>query len=173
MLRLCRKSGQSSARTRRSVIANCACLTLGLLVLLIPACGKKGISSSEDACKDVDCGEAGECGIALDGAPVCVCAPGFHAVALACVEDDPAEPCTGVDCGGHGTCAVDAGAPWCLCDADYSNMGATVCVPMADPCDGIDCAGHGTCVVTPNGVTMCACDFGFRNADTETCVPDP
>lgn len=36
---------------------------------------------------------------------------------------DPADPCKGIYCGGHGTCGIDIDTnyPFCSCDPGYSN----------------------------------------------------
>lgn len=41
---------------------------------------------------------------------------------------DPVDPCRGVFCNGHGTCAVDAdeGTPVCMCELGYSNFRYTL-----------------------------------------------
>ena len=58
--------------------------------------------------------------------------------ALALCSSNAADPCFGVDCGEHGSCAGGT----CQCEAGYSGAACAV----ADPCAGVDCGGHGQCV---------------------------
>ncbi len=83
----------------------------------------------------------------------------------------PTDPCAGVTCTSHGTCAVtSADLPICACDPNYHAQGLD-CVSDADPCDGIDCSAHGTCVV--NGeLATCNCDADYH-ADGLACIADP
>ena len=75
-----------------------------------------------------------------------------------------AGPCTGVDCGEHGTCVDGA----CVCTDGYT--GDFCDVP--GPCTGVDCGEHGTCV---DGA--CVCDAGFEGdtceVDVNECDPNP
>ncbi|MEK7704948.1 MAG: hypothetical protein AAB426_08315 [Myxococcota bacterium] len=83
----------------------------------------------------------------------------------------PGDPCAGIVCTDHGTCAVtSANLPICACDQNYHAQ-ALDCVSDADPCDGIDCSLHGTCQVSGD-TASCACDLGYH-ADGLTCVADP
>lgn len=63
------------------------------------------------------------------GFPGGVCLPeGCYGAVECMVEEDvcidPVDPCKGVYCGGHGTCAIDmtmGNQPFCVCDPGYSN----------------------------------------------------
>jgi hypothetical protein len=110
--------------------------------------------------------------VAGDGSAVCLCDQGYHAEGLECVENVEENPCEGVDCSGHGDCAVDGSDPVCICDRGYHVEGGTNCIQDPDPCQGVDCSGFGTCAVTPAGDVICACDDGYHNDTPTTCVPD-
>jgi hypothetical protein len=46
---------------------------------------------------------------------------------------DPADPCKGIYCAGHGTCGIDIDTnhPFCSCDAGYTNEPyAYFCIPV-------------------------------------------
>ncbi|MEK7704947.1 MAG: hypothetical protein AAB426_08310 [Myxococcota bacterium] len=87
------------------------------------------------------------------------------------INPPPIDPCAGIACTGHGTCAVtSAGVAICACDQDYHTQGLD-CVSDANPCDGIDCALHGSCVV--DGETAsCDCNADYH-AEALVCVADP
>lgn len=63
-----------------------------------------------------DAGPSGDGGAPADGAPV-----------------DGPPSCAGVDCSGHGTCAVVRGEASCACDAGYVHDGPVACVATTAP----------------------------------------
>ena len=63
------------------------------------------------------------------------------AIGLAACSSDSA-PCDGVQCSGHGSCAVTPHhTPQCLCDEGYRNDGPTECVPD----EGAECTSDAEC----------------------------
>ncbi len=85
--------------------------------------------------------------------------------------------CEGVDCSGHGRCAVvgsgESAQAVCLCDTGWRADGLS-CVEIVAgaECEGVDCSGHGRCVVgqgEPN-FPVCLCDEGYVLAGTTTCL---
>jgi hypothetical protein len=58
-----------------------------------------------------------------------ICLPQGCYDAVECLTEhdvcfDPAEPCRGIYCGGHGTCTIDMNnddQPLCVCDPGYTN----------------------------------------------------
>lgn len=95
-------------------------------------------------------------------------------VAGACSDAPPASPgpCAGVECGGHGQCAVLGSGPICVCDDAYI---AHDLVCRQDPCATLECSGHGSCVADADAA-HCECEPGFE-PDGFECVavgtPDP
>lgn len=67
-----------------------------------------------DPCEAVDCGAFGAC-VSTGGQVQCACDPGYHAIGLTCVEDEPVDPCAGVTCGSNARC--EGGA--CVCDDGF------------------------------------------------------
>jgi hypothetical protein len=83
--------------------------------------------------------------------------------------DCPDDPCFGVFCG-RGACAVEAGAPHCVCDEGYVfDTAFGRCLPTPMPCDGVDCSGHGECVAA-EGQATCTCDSGYVAMGLQ-CLP--
>ncbi len=88
---------------------------------------------------------------------------------LVCGTDDichKAEPnlCQGVECSGHGTCAVDTdGNALCVCDDGYHRDGLA-CL-QDDPCDPDPCSGNGTC-----DAGSCTCDQGYTGSACDSCA---
>ena len=85
-----------------------------------------------------------------DFKPICSCA---------------VDPCLGVDCGDHGTCAEGA----CICDAGWAG---TNCQEDADDCIDQDCSGHGSCTDAGLNAYTCACDAGFQGENCHTNIDD-
>ncbi|MBN2495084.1 MAG: hypothetical protein JXR96_10870 [Deltaproteobacteria bacterium] len=93
---------------------------------------------------------------------------------------DDADPCEGIDCSGHGRCAVADEGPWCACDAGYHNDGplgcvrddAGLCGSDAD-CPAFACLGgactQGRCALQPlpDGT---ACDDGDPCTERDACT---
>jgi len=129
---------------------------VGVLVVLV-GCQASGMVGAGDAgpvadpCEGVSCGERGECVSTQSGEAACRCDTGSHAEGLTCVANVEGAECTGVDCSGHGTCAVAEGPPAepvCLCDEGFDVVGKTNCVAEAT---GLRCGAgtheeDGTCV---------------------------
>lgn len=89
----------------------------------------------------------------------------------ACASSPPATACAGIDCSGHGFCAVQEGAAYCVCESGFHPVDLTcVANDPADPCRGIDCDGHGTCRVTDDS-PGCVCDPGYEAVGDLHCVP--
>ncbi|HOA13050.1 MAG TPA: alpha-amylase family glycosyl hydrolase [Myxococcota bacterium] len=74
------------------------------------------------------------------------------------------DPCDGIDCDGHGVCAIRDGLATCLCDTGYATSGTTcvtdVCSP--DPCV------FGVCVATGT-LPTCRCDQGYAGSLCDRC----
>eukprot|EP01043_Picozoa_sp_COSAG02_P000826 COSAG02_NODE_17_length_55377_cov_106.402258_6_plen_403_part_00 len=62
------------------------------------------------------------------------------------------DPCHGVSCGGHGSCAAASGT--CACEPGYSGPHCET----RDLCHGVSCGGHGSCAA---GSGSCACEPGY------------
>ena len=85
-----------------------------------------------------------------------VAGPGFE-VDYNCGTVDP---CAGINCGSHGTCAVGQ----CDCEPAYSGSRCSV----HDLCYHVSCSGHGTCT-QPTG--SCQCNDGYTGATCSTYNP--
>jgi hypothetical protein len=142
------------------------------LLLAGLACGAAGCdegSQTSALCDQVTCGGHGAC-LLIQGAPSCLCEPGYHAEGLNCVEDGTTGPCFEVDCSGHGQCIEVAGAATCQCFAGYHAEGLACVEDPVDPCDGVSCSGHGECIVS-GGQAACVCDSGYH-AEGLACIED-
>ena len=126
-------------------------------------------SEAPTLCDQVTCGGHGAC-LVVQGAPSCLCEPGYHAEGLNCVEDGTTGPCYEVDCSGHGQCVEVAGSPTCQCFAGYHPEGLACVEDPVDPCDGVTCSGHGQCVEA-NGSATCNCNTGYH-PEGLSCVVD-
>jgi len=82
-------------------------------------------------------------------------------LAAACSSPDPGDPCSDMDCSGHGTCYVEAGLPACDCLPGYRPQGLSCLPDDSPPCEGVDCSGHGDCLVE-DGQPVCSCHAGYR-----------
>jgi len=105
----------------------------------------------------------------MPNTPRCDCnADSVSAGATTCVAK-PA-PCAGIDCSGHGSCAVAGTMPVCVCEAGFRAGAGNTCeaVVVGQECQGIDCSGHGTCAVA-GGAPLCSCEAGYDRLGT-TCV---
>lgn len=82
--------------------------------------------------------------------------------------------CASATCGEHGTCAIGASGPVCVCEPGYSSQGgSSPCEAVSDPCAGVTCSGHGVCAVA-GGAATCVCDDGYvRQAMTCIVPTDP
>ena len=90
-------------------------------------------------------------------------------------KDPNNDPCTDINCSGHGTCAADASnAPKCTCDSGYHNPEGNLLVCEAndsdDPCKTVNCSGHGTCSVNTDNQPVCACNDGFIPGAPGQCI---
>lgn len=65
------------------------------------------------------------------------------------------DPCAGVECGEHGSCADGS----CACRDGYTG---DACESAPDPCAGVQCGPHGSCA---NG--SCVCTDGYTGASCE------
>ncbi len=107
----------------------------------------------------------------------------YPLVMLACATaacSSEKSPCDGVDCSGHGFCAVSPhDTPQCLCDDGYKNDGPTECVPGegadcetdaqcndANPCTDDSCDAQEGCQYANN---TDPCDDGNPCSSTDTC----
>ena len=86
-------------------------------------------------------------------------------------EKETTDPCEGVDCSGHGDCALLDDEPVCVCDDGYHAEGLECVEDAGTPCEGVDCSGHGSCAIDQNGDPLCVCDDGYH-ADGLSCVED-
>jgi hypothetical protein len=57
----------------------------------------------------------------------------LHAACGSGAGTPPPDPCLGVTCSGHGTCAPTGGQPFCRCDAGFLRATATTCEAAAQP----------------------------------------
>jgi hypothetical protein len=99
------------------------------LFMILVACGNGG-GEGDDPCENVNCSGHGSCAVAGGDTAVCLCDPGYHAEAEACVENVAGDECAGVSCSGHGRCVVvrdDPAYPVCICDEGFHNEGDTTC----------------------------------------------
>jgi hypothetical protein len=69
-----------------------------------------------------------------------------------------ADPCAGVTCDGHGTCASASGQATCSCDNGYHSTGADCAVD--ETCANKQCGNCASCEVM-NGVATCTCPDGY------------
>lgn len=146
-----------------------------------------------DPCKDVTCdaweyctngqckAQAGKCNSDAD------CNGGTCKTADHTCEGGNQDPCSGITCGGHGTCVAEGygynAAKHCDCDTGYKvdTANSLNCIPdNVDPCADVTCDSWKECI---SGVCelkdgMCSttsdCDGGkICNTTTHTCVSDP
>ena len=76
------------------------------------------------------------------------------------------DPCRGIDCGAHGSCAEVEGAAVCNCDPGYVADGLACIV---DPCTQSPCV-YGSC--RPSGRNaICDCYPGYAGARCDSCAP--
>ena len=83
------------------------------------------------------------------------------------------DPCSGVTCGGNGTCTNSGGTASCACNPGFVASGLD-CVGSSggtDPCTGMNCSGHGSCS-SSSGAAVCTCDSGYQ-ASGSSCLPTP
>jgi hypothetical protein len=104
-------------------------------------------------CDGVDCGE-GECReLPFDQGPYCACWPGYHPGGpggLACVPNDPVDPCRDVVCSYPGTCVAAGTVPVCECDAGYERDASGLhCFSTAPPPDAADADADADADVPP------------------------
>ncbi len=80
-------------------------------------------------------------------------------------------PCSGVTCSGHGTCAPgDGGQAACTCEKGYQASGLN-CVSN-QLCAAVQCGRCQECAIV-NGVATCTCLAGFKPNGADSCTPDP
>ncbi|MBM4394959.1 MAG: S8 family serine peptidase [Deltaproteobacteria bacterium] len=84
--------------------------------------------------------------------------------------------CASSPCGDHGTCAIGASGPVCVCEAGFLWRPGEPCKPLpgpTDPCADAACGDHGVCAVV-GAKAVCVCDTGYASTGG-TCVagPDP
>jgi hypothetical protein len=79
--------------------------------------------------------------------------------------------CTGITCGGHGTCSVVDGKPACTCLTGYAiaTEDPLICVDIDECISGLDnCSINARCMNTLGGFT-CTCNLGYEG-DGFTCT---
>ncbi len=69
------------------------------------------------SCREITCAQPADAGMSLAGD------------AGVTLPDAAADPCAGVTCSGHGTCAVASGSAVCICDARFEPHGIE-CLPV-------------------------------------------
>jgi hypothetical protein len=86
-----------------------------------------GVDAQTDGpCQGVTCGGFGSC-VDVGGVPACDCDPGYHAEGLACIQDQPPDPCDTVICGANAGC--DQGV--CLCNQGFEGDPIAGCTPIS------------------------------------------
>jgi EGF-like domain/Laminin EGF domain len=138
-------------------------------------------------CPNSLCSEHGQCS-APEEFPSCVCdegysgptcascGSGFHPQGGGCAAD---ERCTDDACGEHGTCSMDQGRAYCVCDDGYSSEDCSACAVgyhtgpegvcvLDEQCLARSCSEAGTCTVEA-GLVQCACDTGYTGTQCERC----
>ncbi len=93
-----------------------------------------------------------------------VCLLGVGLSALGCGAGG-SNACDGVDCSGHGSCAVRSGQAVCICEPGFLADGLAC---AADPCASFPCV-HGTCAVQA-GQAACQCAAGYAGALCDACA---
>jgi len=134
-----------------------------------------------------------QCAPGYAGADCRSCAPGFVGNAMQsgdagdapldrtnpesfrCELDVPGT-CTGVSCGGRGSCVVAGRDALCACDPGYTGAGCDQCAPnyerdatggcaLGSACRTAKCGGHGSCSAASFGDVVCQCDSGYGGFD--------
>ena len=84
---------------------------------------------------------------------------------------DSSNLCSGVTCGGHGSCKVVGGVADCTCYSGYQdNDGDNVCLPMC-AYSGLDCASNHAYCDDTTGTPHCVCNSGYQDNDlNNTCT---
>lgn len=81
---------------------------------------------------------------------------------------DPTDPCTNVDCSGHGICFTNGSGAFCACFPGFAPNGHECRDDV--PCLSEHCSLHGECVEVDGFATGCRCDEGFvRSPDGYFC----
>ncbi|PKN47327.1 MAG: hypothetical protein CVU59_03220 [Deltaproteobacteria bacterium HGW-Deltaproteobacteria-17] len=162
----------------------------------IPTPCTAGACNSHGTCTVVNDAPSCACATGWTGATCATCATGY--TGALCNTCDTANgyvastlvpgtcitnPCTGVDCNGHGTCAAVNDAPSCTCTTgytgtlcascdsanDYVASNATPGTCIINPCLTETCSGHGTCGLDAADATVCTCATGYVGAACDTC----
>ncbi len=109
-----------------------------------------------DDCASDPCQNGGTC---TDGVNsyICDCASGFSGD-----NCETQDPCYGINCGDHGSCADGA----CVCTGGYSGDSCEI-PPAVDPCEGVNCGDHGSCV---DG--SCVCVAGYTGDLCESTIDE-
>ncbi|MBN2340899.1 MAG: PPC domain-containing protein [Deltaproteobacteria bacterium] len=114
-----------------------------------------------------------------------VCAPGYQNTYVVddCLPTCATAVAAGLNCGDHGTCALNTttGIAYCACDTGWGESGCSVCETgyhavadscvMNEPsCSELDpCGDYGTCVYS-GGVKSCLCAPLYTGTTCEDCV---
>ena len=81
---------------------------------------------------------------------------------LGIVACEPNNPCSKLDCGAHGECAIDElGIATCLCDPGYEG---TNCQTY-NPCLLLNCQNGGNCKIDDQGNAFCDCPPQYAGID--------
>jgi len=117
--------------------------------------------------------------VAVGGAAVCECDPGFHDDGLGTCTDDPCLPNPCVEPNAT-QCVASGGGVLCECDPGYV-PGTDGCeLEVADPCMPNPCSDilQTQCTATGADTYSCGCDPGAHpdgqgGCTTDPCIPNP
>ena len=135
------------------------------------------LSSSEDPCSNVDCGEAGVC-LVSGSSHICSCLPGHQL-------DDQNENCQDIDecqnlnvCHSDATCLNTPGSYECYCKEGFIGNGKEclgrllVCILTniklhvisleEKTCEELSCSENADCITNKLGQGQCSCRRGYR-----------
>jgi len=94
---------------------------------------------------------------------------------------DAGNTCVGIQCSGHGQCALQGGSPVCSCDSAYTGSDCAACatghhrvndgscVDDESCASSNPCGAHGSCDDT-DGIITCACAAGYQGQYCTSCA---